>query len=428
MVPTERPLDNPINWSFRLARVAAIDVRVHVVFLLAAAVVVWMEIPQAGEGLWSGWQAVADGLGTYAILFALVLLHEFGHCYGARSVGGTAREILLWPLGGLAYLRPPHDPRAHLLTAMSGPTVNVAVCAICSGAIAAWFGTIGAVPWNPLHPTLSADPTVIPTTGQMWLLRLFGISYFLLLINMLPIFPFDGGRMLQAWLWQKKGYRTSIELSTATGMIAAIALGLFALFTEQSWLLLMVAIFGYITCWQVRRTARERHDPDMPDLGYEPRDLLDGAGFGGLGRHENGDDRSGGWSGSDRRGAEDSFGGSQRSEPGYGWSSHAGPRDHAGRQGHAGNGWNAAGGDRSAGRNRRARFGYLAHRRVRRAVLREQRERREHEARRQAVEDVLRKIAQHGLDSLTAHELGLLEAETDRRRAACTDFAEPEVA
>lgn len=270
MVPTQRPLDNPINWSFRAGRVWGIDVRVHVTFVICAIVLLWMELPKPGSGeAVSLGRAVVDAFGTYAMLFAVVLLHEFGHCFGARFVGGEADEILLWPLGGLASVNPPHHPQAHAVTTAAGPMVNVILCAICSAVLAVWTGRLGAVPWNPLHPTSPVDESIIPTTGQMWVMRFYGMSYFILLVNLLPIYPFDGGRLVHAWLWPKKGYRAATEIATGTGMVGAIVVGLFGLFTEQSWLLLMIAVFGYVTCWQTRRSLREQSDSEFGEWDQE---------------------------------------------------------------------------------------------------------------------------------------------------------------
>ncbi|MFQ5463939.1 MAG: site-2 protease family protein, partial [Phycisphaerae bacterium] len=223
MTYNDRKLDNPINWSFRVFRVFAIDVRVHVTFLIGAFVLIAMELPERGTG-----ESVAlgklliDAFGTYAILFFIVLVHEFGHCFGARHVGGDADEILIWPLGGLAYVQPPHEPRAHMITTLAGPMVNVIFCAISSVALVLWVGRLGAVPWNPLHPATPVSSGVFPTLGQVWLMRFFGISYVILIINLFPVFPFDGGRVLQAWLWPRKGYGRSMEIATGTGMVGAI--------------------------------------------------------------------------------------------------------------------------------------------------------------------------------------------------------------
>ena len=100
-------------------------------------------------------------------------------------------------------------------------------------------------------------------------MRFYGLSYFLLLINLLPIFPFDGGRIVQAWLWPRKGYHASMGIATATGMIGAIGIGLVGLFLEESWLILMIAIFGYFTCWQTRRMLKEGAEFSGGEFGYD---------------------------------------------------------------------------------------------------------------------------------------------------------------
>lgn len=270
MFQSERALDNPVNWSFKIGRLFAIDIRIHIAFVLCAVVLVWMEIPKPGSGVPTIWSDVLiHAFGTYAMLFAIVLLHEFGHCFGARYSGGEADEILLWPLGGLAYTNPPHNATAHMITTVAGPAVNVVLCMVCTVVLILWTGSLGGVPWNPLHPMLPVDTSIIPTTGQFWVMRFFGISYFLLLINLLPIFPFDGGRIVQAWLWPKKGYRASMQLATGTGMVGAIVVGLVGLFTGQSWLLLMIAAFGYMTCYQTRRMLREEGDSGLDEFGYD---------------------------------------------------------------------------------------------------------------------------------------------------------------
>ena len=267
---SNRSLDNPINWSFRVGRLFDIDIRVHITFVIFAIVMIAMEIPKPENGIKLPLSTVLIyALGTYAILFLIVLLHEFGHCFGARYVGGEADEILLWPLGGLAYANPPHTPRAHMVTTVAGPMVNVIICALCSFILVFWTGRLGAVPWNPIHPMQPVDTTFYPGEAQIWLLRVYGISYLLLLFNLLPIFPFDGGRILQAYLWPKKGYRESMMMATVTGMIGAILVGLFGLFLQESWLLLMIAVFGYLTCWQTRRMIRETGGLMENEFGYD---------------------------------------------------------------------------------------------------------------------------------------------------------------
>ncbi|MHC5111327.1 MAG: metalloprotease [Planctomycetota bacterium] len=253
-----KPLDNPINWSFKIGRMFGIDLRMHILFIIGAVVLIAMEMPKPGSGASvSTGRVLVDALGTYAMLFFIVLVHEFGHCFGARYTGGDADEILIWPLGGLAYVQPPHEPRAHMITTLAGPAVNVVFCAISAVILISWSGTIGAVPWNPFYPATPTDPLFYPTVAQYWLIRFFGISYVLLIINMFPIFPFDGGRVMQAWFWPRRGYRASMELATFTGMVGAIVVGLLGLLSQE-YLLMMIAVFGYLTCWQQRRMIREQ--------------------------------------------------------------------------------------------------------------------------------------------------------------------------
>jgi Zn-dependent protease len=248
--------DNPINWSFKAGRLFGIDIRVHLVFILSAIVLLSLETHDAKAQHVPFLEALTYALGTYGLLFLVVLLHEFGHCFGARYVDGEADEILIWPLGGLAMVSTPHHPRAHMITTLAGPMVNVVICAIISAVLIAKTGRLGAVPWNPLHPTTPVE-WFSRSTLDIWLMRLYGVSYVLLLFNMMPVFPFDGGRVLQAWLWPRKGYTRSMEIATSVGMGGAIAIGLFALFTEQGILLLGIAAFGYLNCWQMRRMLRE---------------------------------------------------------------------------------------------------------------------------------------------------------------------------
>ena len=203
-------------------------------------------------------------LGFYGLLFLLVLLHEFGHCYGCRRTGGEATEILLWPLGGLASVNPTPEPRAHMVTTLAGPAVNVVLGTLTAVVLVIWLGGLGAVPINPLS-TLPVDSSLWGemNTAQVWTARFFSLNYMLVLFNLLPIFPFDGGRVLQVALWPRKGYEQSLLIATGVGMAGAVALGLFGLFSGASSLLLMLAVFGYFTCWQTRQQVR------MGDPGLE---------------------------------------------------------------------------------------------------------------------------------------------------------------
>src|SRR5262245_16172012 len=128
-------MHDPFAWSVPLGRLFGITVRAHWLFPFVALGLVLQSafykppgLPnyRPPEGAWID-TAILMGL-----LFVSVLLHEFGHCFGARSVDGDAQEVLLWPLGGLAACEVPNRPRAHFLTAAAGPAVNLLLCAACA--------------------------------------------------------------------------------------------------------------------------------------------------------------------------------------------------------------------------------------------------------------------------------------------------------
>src|SRR5438132_4525387 len=108
---------DPLTWSLPLGRLFGIMIRVHVLFpVVALALILRLGFKTT---FWT------EACELMALLFAAVLLHELGHCFGARLVDGDAHEILIWPLGGLAAVDVPHTPRANFLTAAAGPLVNL---------------------------------------------------------------------------------------------------------------------------------------------------------------------------------------------------------------------------------------------------------------------------------------------------------------
>ena len=113
---------DPFSWSFPIGRLFGIGVRIHFLFpLVALGLILRVTTKDFLPGTWT------DVAMVLALLFVTVLLHEFGHCFAARQVGGDANEVLLWPLGGLAACDVPHNPRAHFFTAAGGPAVNLLI-------------------------------------------------------------------------------------------------------------------------------------------------------------------------------------------------------------------------------------------------------------------------------------------------------------
>ena len=250
-------LDNPMSWSLQLARILEITVRVHVLFLVF--IVIELLRPIFGStGL-----GVGPTVLLLASLFGVVLVHEFGHCLACRWSGGAADEILMWPLGGLAYCRPRERWTAHLITAAGGPMVNVLLLAVLVPTIGLWTGRWWgvAIP-NPIN--LSLPVAVAAPWPLMTLYLLNVVSLVLLLFNLLPIFPLDGGRILQALLWPKVGYVRSMRYAVRVGYVGAIGLGIMG-FVNGNVMLVCIAVFGGITCYITHRQLQFTQET----LGFE---------------------------------------------------------------------------------------------------------------------------------------------------------------
>ncbi len=236
--------DNPFTWSLFLGRVFGIDVRLHVFFLLHVVIAMLRAAFPAEGSVAVNLEIMATAM---AILFGIVVLHEFGHCIACRYSGGSANEILMWPLGGLAFTRPPHTWVAHMITVVGGPLVNVVICIVAGVTLGlltgAWLGV--ALP-NPL--VLSPPLEVAHSRILIALYLVNYLSLILLLFNLLPIFPLDGGRIVQSALWPRLGYVRSMRIAIRTGFVGAVVLGVFGA-VIANYLLVGIAIFGGITCW-----------------------------------------------------------------------------------------------------------------------------------------------------------------------------------
>jgi Zn-dependent protease len=204
--------------GFRLFQVFGITVYLHWSWFLIA---VYELQSRQSRYHWFGWN-VAE----YLSLFAIVLMHEFGHALACRSVGGKAERIVLWPLGGVAYVSPPMRPGAMLWSIVAGPLVNVILVPI----------TLPLM-WLPGHSDLN---TFLWTIGY--------INIALLIFNMLPIYPLDGGKILWSLLWFVMGMGRSLMVASVIGMAGAGALVLAAMYfggADQNTLwMLAIALFA----------------------------------------------------------------------------------------------------------------------------------------------------------------------------------------
>jgi len=254
-------LDNPANWSVRVGALFGIRIKLHLLFIFGGLFVVASSLRDG-----TGWTGFGYGAGTLAMLFVIVLVHEFGHCFGARYVGGYAEEILLWPLGGLAYTSPPHNARAHMITAIAGPLVNVVFLAVTAVVLIGWTGQVGSVPWNPFHPFVPAIQAA--NEVQHWLVIFFTLNLIILLFNLAPVFPLDGGRVLQCILWRRHGFSAATNTACGIGMVGAIVIAVVGILTEE-WLFFAIALFGYFTCWQQRQMIKSGFFESDNEFGYD---------------------------------------------------------------------------------------------------------------------------------------------------------------
>ncbi len=218
--------------SLRLFQFSGIEVFLHWSWFLVAV----FEI-QSRAGRYSsvGWNIV-----EYLALFLIVMLHEFGHALACRQVGGRANQIVLWPLGGVAYVDPPPRPGATLWSIAAGPLVNVALAPILfflyvAGRSAGW-----ATSMHDIYQLLRAVLT---------------IDVGLLIFNILPIYPLDGGQILRSLLWFVLGRARSLMVATVVGFLGVAGFVIFAMRVGDTWLGL-IALYMAMSCWSGFKQAR----------------------------------------------------------------------------------------------------------------------------------------------------------------------------
>jgi Zn-dependent protease len=216
--------------SFSLFRIAGIQVNVHWTWLLVA----YFEI---GSRV-NNYQSMAWNVIEYVSIFGIVLLHEFGHALACRQVGGQANRIMLWPLGGVAFVQPPPRPGALLWSIAAGPLVNVVLAPV----------TVAAAALAQVAGLKDTQPDF-----AHFLYSIAVINLVLLVFNLLPIYPLDGGQILQALLWFVVGRARSLMISGILGLAAAAGMVVLALvYLQDTWLALLAAFVA----WQAWRGFR----------------------------------------------------------------------------------------------------------------------------------------------------------------------------
>jgi Zn-dependent protease len=312
---------DPLSWSIPLFRAYGIQVRLHILYIIITLGFVYRAYTMSHTR--EDWYEYI--LIWVVILFLIILLHEFGHCFAARREGGDANEILMWPLGGLAYCEVPHSARAHFVTAAGGPMVNVMICIACAAALLP-FRLLP--PLNPLNyehiyrpqlhnfsdgATYYSDDQVLLVKANtteivnprylqtffkhkdtvfakmegdkeafevsiivpqqhynsvaLWLARIFWMSWILLLFNLIPAYPLDGGRLLQSALWGRTSdYRRATIAAVYSGYAVAVIFVLISLFNSEV-LWFMMAIFIWVFCTRQYRELEAAENESM--FGYD---------------------------------------------------------------------------------------------------------------------------------------------------------------
>jgi Zn-dependent protease len=216
-----------------LGRFAGVDLYLHWSWFLVAAYEIQSRAGRYNSIVWNVFE--------YLALFLIVLMHEFGHALACRQVGGTANQIVLWPLGGVAYVSPPQRPGATLWSIAAGPLVNVALLPILYEAVS-------------MSRSLGWAQTM-PDAYQL-LLAVSFINKSLLFFNILPIYPLDGGQILRSLLWFVLGRGRSLQVATILGFVGVIAFFALAVLSRSLWIG-AISVFMLMNCWSGLKHAQQ---------------------------------------------------------------------------------------------------------------------------------------------------------------------------
>lgn len=231
--------------AFQIGKAYGIPVRLHWTMILF--------VPYLANNISAGMQLpIGWGLAAVALLFLSVALHEFGHALVARGRGYPVRDIVLTPIGGIAYLiRSPRRPRDELVIAIAGPLVSLALAILCAGAMF-------------LCVRFGLDEL------EILFMMLAYINTSLFCFNLIPCFPMDGGRMFRAWQAGRVGRLEATRRAVGLGKILAALMAVLG-FVNSHWTLLIIAYFVYQSAateyWQVRL---QEAPPQNPFEGFGP--------------------------------------------------------------------------------------------------------------------------------------------------------------
>lgn len=228
-----------MSWSFRIGRLFGIDIFVHFTFLLLLAFILFTSYASSGSTA----LAVRETL-FVVMIFTIVVMHEYGHALTARRFGVATRDITLLPIGGVARLeRIPENPMQEFLIAIAGPAVNVALAIICFGLMVAQGQMF---------------PSSLPNLLEGPLLpRLLYVNVMLVVFNLIPAFPMDGGRVLRSLLAMNMDYVRATQIAAWVGQMFAVLMGFVGLIGGGP-LLIFIALFVWLGAAQEAAMVAQR--------------------------------------------------------------------------------------------------------------------------------------------------------------------------
>jgi len=256
-----------MNWSFKAFTIFGIPVRLHWTLLFILAY------------YFSG--PIASGAGSYylayvgaglLVTFTIILIHELGHCWATRRAGGHVDQILLWPLGGMAYVGHSDDPRTDMFVAVSGPATHLLGGGVCAGLI-----LLLGIPWNWNYINPIADHSWWFGFGPTLIVDALWINAMLFAFNLfVPAYPLDGGRILLDYLTLRVGSWRASRVAGTVSMVIGVGLLMLAIMARDIFLGL-ISVFVLVQAMQLRAVGspdREFSPHGYSDRGYrieEPR-------------------------------------------------------------------------------------------------------------------------------------------------------------
>lgn len=305
-------MNNPMGWAVPLFRAFGVNVRVHIFYFLVVLGLFLREVFREGSVL----TPMDVFLFLVPLPFVVILVHEYGHVFAGRHVGGECEEILMWPLGGLAFVDTPREWRAHTFTALAGPLTNVTQC-VLAAVVLLGFGLIPTL--NPLDgpwvcamknyrdgrtytseygykvyepgTAVGADGTdkgvavgkpealreaaekartehgyerALAPGWLVWVNRLFWLNMVLTLLNLIPAYPLDGGQILQGLIWARSDYRQGTLVACVSGFVCGMAMFVVSIAVSEP-LVIALCIAVLLTCWLKWRQLNE----SLGEFGYD---------------------------------------------------------------------------------------------------------------------------------------------------------------